>query len=75
MCGAEKDNPLRRYRKRQYTGTVTNKVWCELGEEKKSLTKLKMEQIKKDMELTEILIEQNKLKNKLLQLEIQNKEK
>lgn len=67
------ENPLRRYRKRPHTATLTNKSWSELADYKKIVAKTKIEKLKKDMELTEILFEQNKLKNKLLQLEIENK--
>lgn len=69
------DNPLRRYRKRPHTGTVTNKTWCELADYKKLVAKTKVDKLRKDMQLTDILIEQNKLKNKLLELEYENKKK
>ncbi|KAL4713471.1 hypothetical protein ACJJTC_010456 [Scirpophaga incertulas] len=42
----DKDNPFRRYRKRNYTGQLTNKAWTELANEKKELYQLKKENLR-----------------------------
>lgn len=71
----DKDNPFRRYRKRNHTGQLTNKAWTELANEKKEICKMKKEHIKALIAESESRKRYYDLQNQLLELELAKKKK
>lgn len=62
---------MRRYRKRPYTGTITNKSWTELAEAKKKLVYLKEQKLEKHIRLQDALIEESRLRSQEIKLKIE----
>lgn len=71
----DKENPLRRYRKRNHTGQLTNKAWTELANAKKEICQMKKEHIKALIAESESRKRYYDLQNQLLELELAKKNK
>ncbi|KAL4706685.1 hypothetical protein ACJJTC_014440 [Scirpophaga incertulas] len=62
---------VRRYRKRTFNGTTTNKSWTELGEVKKKVANLKVTKLENDIKLQDALLEESRLRSEKLKLKIE----